>query len=93
MENQATHPYNNGNCAATGNYTGTLLTGMINGDIDPYPRAIISKCWTYNHEHNLAPYDNLVGASNVYYAGYYSVGMEVSAQAESGCKPIPSAVN
>jgi hypothetical protein len=89
-ENQATHPYNNGAINATGGY-GNLPAGMINGDSDPYPRAIISKCWTYNHEHNLAPYDRQTSASNAYFASYFSKGMDISSTTNSGCVPMSAA--
>ena len=37
--------------------TGTLANGYADCDVDPYPRAIISKVWTYNYENNKAPSD------------------------------------
>jgi hypothetical protein len=37
--------------------TGTLANGFADTDVDPYPRAIISKVWTYNFENNKATSD------------------------------------
>ena len=39
-----THP-----CATT---VEEVKTGFSDFDIDPYPRAIVSKIWTYNFENN-----------------------------------------
>jgi len=36
---------------------GSLANGYADTDVDPYPRAIISKVWTYNFENNKATSD------------------------------------
>ena len=35
--------------------TGSLADGYADCDVDAYPRAIVSKVWTYNFECNLPP--------------------------------------
>lgn len=34
---------------------GLLANGYADCDVDPYPRAVISKVWTYNLENNTFP--------------------------------------
>lgn len=36
---------------------GQFANGLADTDVDPYPRAIISKVWTYNFENNKATSD------------------------------------
>ena len=71
-EISSTHPYM---------FLGADATSTISSklDVDPYARAIISKCFSYNLEHNLPPTSTgtagaiaaaKIRASNAYFAAY-----------------------
>ena len=40
-----------------GSVANAFTNGYADTDVDPYPRAIISKVWTYNFENNKATSD------------------------------------
>jgi hypothetical protein len=53
-----THPYD---------FLGNTIAAKV--DADPFPRALLSKVWSYNMEHSLPPADGLALTGNAYYGG------------------------
>lgn len=82
-----THP---GKTAATG----SLAEGWADCDIDPYPRAIISKVWTYNFENNRPTKQVDLSTkfpTNAYFVGKLDSSLDAGANSDFGGIDQPAA--
>lgn len=69
---------------------GSLANGFADTDVDPYPRAIISKVWTYNFENNKATFDVATKPTNAYFCSRLDSSLDAGANIDFGGVPIPS---
>ena len=67
---------------------GTLANGYADTDVDPYPRAIISKVWTYNFENNKATSDVAIKPTNAYFCSRLDASLDAGANIDFGGVPI-----
>jgi hypothetical protein len=74
-----THP---GKTAATG----SIAEGWADCDVDGYPRAIISKVWTYNFENNRSTGDIFTEKlpTNAYFVGKLDSSLDAAANSDFG---------
>ena len=67
---------------------GDFEKGYADTDVDPYPRAIISKVWTYNFENNKATSDDVKKPTNAYYCSRLDGALDAGANIDFGGVPI-----
>lgn len=58
---------------------GSLANGYADCDVDPYPRAIVSKIYTYNFECNLPPSNAIKNPQNAYFCGRLDSSLDAAA--------------
>ena len=67
--------------------TGTLANGYADCDVDPYPRAIVSKVWTYNFENNAKVSGAITFPTNAYFVGKLDSSLDAGANSDFGGVP------
>jgi len=72
---------------------GSLANGFADTDVDPYPRAIISKVWTYNFENNKATSDVAIKPTNAYFCSRLDASLDAGANLNFGGVAIPAATS
>lgn len=74
--------------------TGTLANGYADCDVDPYPRAIISKVWTYNFENNRTTSDALPNKfpTNAYFVSRLDSSLDAAANTNFGGVQLAAAI-
>ena len=73
-----------------GSVANAFTNGYADTDVDPYPRAIISKVWTYNFENNKATSDDVQKPTNAYYCSRLDGALDAGANLAFGGVSIPS---